>query len=70
MEIIIKVKNIVRLTRHSVVASDELKRLQIRDGKTDGTTLKFIQDVETRWNTTFYMLERFLALEEYVYPVI
>lgn len=68
-EIINKVKTIVRLTKHSVVASDELKRLQKRDGKTDGTVLKLIQDVETRWNTTYYMLERFLTLEEYVYPV-
>lgn len=70
MEIITKVKKIVSFTRHSIVATDELKRLQKRDGKTDGTILKFIQDVETRWNTTYYMLERFLALEEYVYPVI
>ncbi|XP_067216729.1 E3 SUMO-protein ligase ZBED1-like isoform X2 [Linepithema humile] len=70
MEIISKVKKIVSLTRHSIVASDELKRLQKRDGKTDGTILKFIQDVETRWNTTYYMLERFLTLEDYVYPVM
>lgn len=70
MEIINKVKKIVTLTRHSVVASDELKRLQKRDGKTDRTVLKFIQDVETRWNSTYYMLERFLTLEEYVYPVM
>ncbi|XP_071581127.1 E3 SUMO-protein ligase ZBED1-like [Temnothorax nylanderi] len=70
MEIITKVKKIVKLVRHSIVASDELKRLQKRDGKTDGTVLKFIQDVETRWNSTYYMLERFLVLEDYVYPVI
>ena len=69
IEIITKVKKIVKLIRHSIVASDELRRLQKRDGKTDGTVLKFIQDVETRWNTTYYMLERFLALEEYVYSV-
>ncbi|KYN19747.1 Zinc finger BED domain-containing protein 1, partial [Trachymyrmex cornetzi] len=59
-----------RTTVQPIVASDELKRLQKRDGKTDGTILKFIQDVETRWNTTYYMLERFLALEDYVYPVM
>lgn len=70
MAIIAKVKNIVSFTRYSVVVSDELRRLQKRDGKTDGTVLKFIQDVETRWNTTYYMLERFLALEDYVYPII
>ena len=65
-----KIKAIVTVTRRSVVACDELKRLQMRDGKTEGTALKFIQDVPTRWNSTLYMLERFLALDEYVYPVI
>ncbi|KAH0555246.1 hypothetical protein KQX54_016394 [Cotesia glomerata] len=38
-----KVKRIVMVTRKSVPASDELLRLQKRDGKTDGTALKFIQ---------------------------
>jgi len=66
---ITKVRNIVTLVKRSVVASDELKRLQVRDGKTASTALKFIQDVPTRWNSTLYMLERFLILEEYVYPV-
>lgn len=68
-DIITKVRNIVTLIKRSVVASDELKRLQIRDGKTESTALKFIQDVSTRWNSTLYMLERFLVLEEYVYPI-
>lgn len=69
-DIIIKIKDIVSLIRRSVVASDELKRLQIRDGKSEGTALKLIQDCPTRWNSTLYMLERFLQLEEYIYPVI
>ncbi|KAG8040803.1 hypothetical protein G9C98_001791 [Cotesia typhae] len=68
-EIIDKVKRIVMITRKSVPASDELLSLQKRDGKTDGTALKFIQSVETRWNSTYIMLERFLLLENYVYPV-
>lgn len=66
---ITKVRNIVTLVKRSVVASDELKRLQVRDGKIESTALKFIQDVPTRWNSTLYMLERFLILEEYVYPI-
>ncbi|XP_071634351.1 E3 SUMO-protein ligase ZBED1-like [Temnothorax longispinosus] len=68
-DIIATVKKIVVLIRRSVVATDELKRLQILDGKTEGTVLKFILDVPTRWNSTLYMLERFLALEQYVYAV-
>ncbi|XP_066585474.1 E3 SUMO-protein ligase ZBED1-like [Prorops nasuta] len=67
--IINKVKTIVVLTKRSTSVSDELKRLQIRDGKTEGTSLKFIQDVPTRWNCTFYMLERFMVLKDYVYPI-
>ncbi|XP_034936456.1 zinc finger BED domain-containing protein 1-like [Chelonus insularis] len=69
-KIISKVKDIVVRTKRSVTAPDTLRNLQIRDGKTEGTALKFIQDVETRWNSTLYMLERFLISEEYVYPVI
>ncbi|XP_015116581.1 zinc finger BED domain-containing protein 1-like [Diachasma alloeum] len=66
-EIISKVKHIVALTRHSTVATDELLRLQQRDGK---VPLKFIMDVPTRWNYTLTMIRRFLELEEYVYPVM
>ncbi|XP_036142944.1 zinc finger BED domain-containing protein 4-like [Monomorium pharaonis] len=69
-EIIHKVKKIVTTVRKSIVASDELKNLQLRDGKTEGTVLRFIRDVPTRWNSTLYMLDRFLELEKYVYPVI
>lgn len=47
-----------------------MKKLQKRDGKTDGTVLMFKQEVPTRWNSKFYMIERFLELRDYVYPVL
>lgn len=42
---IAKVKFIVMLTKRSVVSSDELRRLQKRDGRTEAILLKFKQDI-------------------------
>lgn len=64
-----KVKLIVTLTKRSVTISDELRRLQKRDGKMEATLLKFKQDVPTRWNSTLIMIEQFLELHKYVYSI-
>lgn len=69
-EIINKVKAIVTFFKRSVHAADNLKKLQLQAGKSEGICLKLIQDCETRWNSTFYMLQRFLELEEYVNTVL
>lgn len=60
-ELIKKVKTIVTWFKHSVLASGELKK------KTDK---KLIQSVITRWNSVYYMLERFLELRPFVNEII
>jgi len=71
-DIVRKIKRIVRFFRSSERASEELKRLQKEqrgeDGKvkTDADCLKLIQEVSTRWNSTYFMIERFLLLGDVI----
>ena len=44
---------------HSVVASEQLKRRQAQMGNREK---KLVQECATRWNSTFYMLERLLEM--------
>lgn len=53
--IVSKMKSIVTWFKQSCVASDELR-------KAITTETKLIQDVPTRWNSTYYMVNRFLEL--------
>lgn len=54
--LILKVKAIVTWFKARVVASDELRKAR-------STETKLIQEVSTRWNSTYFMNERFLELK-------
>lgn len=57
-----KVREIVKWFKRSVSASDQLRKLQSEAGIPEGRLQKVILDVKTRWNSTFYMLQRFSEL--------
>ncbi|XP_066908447.1 uncharacterized protein [Halyomorpha halys] len=56
-----KVKKLVSWFKSNVRASDELRA---------SNSLKLIQSVETRWNSTYYMLERFLSLSSTLNTIV
>ncbi|XP_022177733.1 zinc finger BED domain-containing protein 6-like [Myzus persicae] len=60
-DLINKVKTIVTHFRKSTIANKILEKNQINSGIKDPK--KLIQAVNTRWNSVFYMLERFILLE-------
>jgi len=66
-ELITKVKKIVRFFKQSSVANTALTQLQNAErGKTEATALKVIQEVRTRWNSCYDMLNRFVSLIQYL----
>ncbi|CAD6216497.1 GSCOCG00011341001-RA-CDS [Cotesia congregata] len=64
-EIVNKVKKIVTFFK-SPTAAAELKKIQADAEQ----TLRLIQNVPTRWNSTFYMLDRFLNIIDYVVSLL
>lgn len=55
-------RNIVIWIKNSVNVSDELRNYFRRENIAEGNMKKVILDVATRWNSTFYMLKRFVEL--------
>lgn len=68
--IIEKIKAIVAFFKHSNIAQDMLREEQRKEGKSDGTFLYLIQERATRWNSTFYCLERFVLLSGHVGKIL
>lgn len=54
--IIAKVKSVVRFFHHSTSATAKLFEFQQQHNR---KSMKLIQEVETRWNSTYYMLQRY-----------
>ncbi|KYN50079.1 Zinc finger BED domain-containing protein 1, partial [Cyphomyrmex costatus] len=68
--IVDKIKAIVTFFKHSVNASDELRKLQVKNGIKEGAVLKLKQECETRWNSMYYMLSRFLQLTQFISMIL
>lgn len=61
-----KVKQIVSKFKYSIKLNEELKKSQCQSQFNDGTSLKLIQAIETRRNSVYLMIERFIKLKEYI----
>lgn len=57
----VKVKSIVEYFKRSTLATEKLNQMQEQLGYSPVHTL--IQDVVTRWNSTFHMFQRFFELK-------
>lgn len=69
-EILSKIRLIVSFFKKSINAADELRALQLREGKSEGDILKVKKDEPTRWGSTFTMLERFITLADFISIVL
>lgn len=67
--IIEKVKRIVGHFKKSNTATEALIKYQI-DFEKKTVALRLVQSIPTRWNSTFYMLQRFLKLQSALQAVI
>ncbi|XP_062563958.1 E3 SUMO-protein ligase ZBED1 [Armigeres subalbatus] len=69
-EILSKIRSIVSFFKLSNNATDELRSIQIRAGKTEGEIMTVEIDEPTRWGTTLTMLHRFILLADHISVVL
>ncbi|XP_012218110.1 zinc finger BED domain-containing protein 4-like [Linepithema humile] len=69
-DILSQVRSIVRKVKNNVNAGDELKKLQMQNGLSEGQCLRFLLDMKVRWNSTYFMAARYIELKNYVYTVL
>lgn len=60
-----KVRDIVKFFKSSVILSDSLRQQQ-----SGSQPLKLILDVKTRWNSVYYMLQRYIELASIVHQIL
>lgn len=70
INIIKKMKRVIKFFKSSETATRELRKLQQEDGKKEGQFLGLVLDVRTRWNSVMYMIDRFLLMAHYVSRVL
>lgn len=65
-----KVRSIVKFAKSNVSVHDELHQRQIDAGIPESERKKLILDVKIRWNSTYYMIERFIELWSVIDEVV
>lgn len=61
LELSLKINKIITFFKHSVIAADELRKV---------SKLKLVQAIDTHWNSTFEMLQRFVQMSKEVGTIL
>lgn len=67
LDVLKKCRTLVGHFKHSVLASEKLRQLQVQMGLSQ---LKVKQDVTTRWNSSLHMMERLIEIKAHLFAAI